>query len=97
MSEKATNENGSKNEGSKYVLCPEFMKLAHLYMDGEANSEEVKLFLAHVEASSDCQNHYMEEQEIRALIKKRCGCDSIQVPDRLIQMIQSKLRDQSVA
>jgi anti-sigma factor RsiW len=97
MSEKATNENGSENEGSKYVLCPEFMKLAHLYMDGEADSEEERLFSAHVESSSDCQNHYMEAQEIRALIKKRCGCDSIQVPDRLIKLIQSKLLDQSVA
>ncbi len=94
MNKTTTNENGM-NDGEKYTLCPEFMKLAHLVMDGEANSEEEKLFLAHIEGSKDCKDHYMEEQNIRAVLKEKCG--NVRVPDKLVKAIQLKLREITIA
>jgi mycothiol system anti-sigma-R factor len=91
MNKTTTNREGSKENAVKYTLCPEFMKLVHLVMDGEANEEEEKLFMAHIEANQDCQNHYVEEKEIRAILKEKCG--NVPVPDQLIKLIQLKLQD----
>ena len=93
MSDKTTNEKSGLNP--KYTLCPEFMKLVHLVMDGEASNDEEKEFIAHIEASQDCQKHYKEEQEIRSIIREKCG--SIKVPNQLIRLIQDKLQEQRTA
>ena len=92
MMRKTTTPEGEKVE---YTLCPEFMKLVHLVMDGEATEKEEHLFLAHIEANNDCKEHYMEEQNIRAALKEKCG--NAVVPDQLVQMIQLKLQEMTIA
>jgi anti-sigma factor (TIGR02949 family) len=95
MKKTTTNGKGEMSNGETYSLCPEFMKLVHLVMDGEANTEEEQLFLAHIEANEDCKDHYMEEQSIRSILKEKCG--NVAVPDQLIHAIQLKLQELSVS
>ena len=95
MNKTTTNTGNGMNGGDKYTLCPEFMKLVHLVMDGEATLEEEKLFVAHIEGSKDCKDHYHEEKEIRAILKAKCGC--VRVPDELVHAIQLKLQEISVS
>ena len=83
------------NDGEKYTLCPEFMKLAHLVMDGEANSEEEKLFLAHVEGSKDCKTTIWKSKISALSSRKKCG--NVRVPDKLVKAIQLKLREITIA
>ncbi len=94
MDKTTTTKNGM-NKDEKYKLCPEFMKLVHIVMDGEANTEEENLFLAHIEGSKDCKVHYMEEQNIRAVLKEKCG--NVRVPDELVKAIQLKLQEITIA
>lgn len=90
MNNTTTNNNNGSNEGQQYSLCPEFMKLVHLVMDNEATNEEEQLFVAHIEGSKDCKDHYQEEQNIRAVLQRKCG--NVPVPDDLIKAIQQKLQ-----
>ncbi len=91
MNNTTTNEESEQNKGLQYILCPEFMKLVHLVMDGEANTEEENQFLAYINANQDCKNHYLEEKTIRAILKEKCG--NMPVPEKLIQLIQLKLQE----
>lgn len=90
-----TTKGESNNTEKKYTLCSEFMKLVHLVMDEEASKDEEELFLAYLNGSRDCKDHYLEEQEIRKILKEKCG--SIEVPKHLIQLIQTKLQEQKIA
>ena len=95
MNNTTTNNENGLNDGQQYSLCPEFMKLVHLVMDNEATKEEEQLFLAHIEGSKDCKDHYQEEQNIRSVLKRKCV--NAPVPDDLIKAIQQKLQQITIA
>jgi mycothiol system anti-sigma-R factor len=57
--------------------CREVLEKVYLYLDGEmVDDDECADIRRHLDECSPCLRQYGVEQDIKALIARKCGCDA---------------------
>lgn len=71
--------------------CSEVIERVYYYLDRENLTDEDRHKIrVHLDECGPCLHEYGIEQEIRALVAKRCGCEP--APEELRQRVLLRLR-----
>jgi mycothiol system anti-sigma-R factor len=71
--------------------CRDVLEQVYLYLDGEmADDEQCAAIRQHLDECSPCLRQFGVEQEIKALVARKCGCDS--APGELKLKVLARLR-----
>lgn len=55
--------------------CREVIEKVYLYLDGEMADEDCIDIRDHLDECSPCLREYGVEQDIKALVARKCGCE----------------------
>ena len=58
------------------IDCREVLEQVYLYLDGEMADEDCQHIREHLDECSPCLRKFGVEQDIKALIARKCGCES---------------------
>ena len=70
--------------------CSEVLEAVYLYLDGEQDADHRDAVRIHLDECSPCLRQFGVEQEIKALVARKCGCDS--APGELKLKVLARLR-----
>jgi mycothiol system anti-sigma-R factor len=56
--------------------CREVIEKVYLYLDGEMEDADTIDIRVHLDECSPCLRQYGVEQEIKALVARKCGCET---------------------
>ena len=57
------------------IDCREVIEAVYLYLDGEMADEDCAHIREHLDECSPCLRQYGVEQDIKALVARKCGCE----------------------
>ena len=72
------------------IDCREVIERVYLYLDGEMADEECVDIRQHLDECSPCLRQYGVDQDIKALIARKCGCDT--APSELKVRVLARLQ-----
>ena len=70
--------------------CREVLEKVYLYLDGEMQDDDCIDIREHLDECSPCLRQYGVEQEIKALVARKCGCES--APQELRLKVLARLQ-----
>ena len=56
--------------------CRDVIEAVYLYLDGEMAEDDCHHIREHLDECSPCLRQFGVEQEIKALIARKCGCET---------------------
>jgi mycothiol system anti-sigma-R factor len=71
--------------------CAEVIQQVWLYLDAEMPDDDCSEIRAHLEECSPCLREYGLEQDFKALVARKCGCE--EAPGELRTRLVAKLRE----
>ncbi len=71
--------------------CAEVLAAVWVYLDGEMPEDDCTDIRTHLEECSPCLREFGVEQEFKALVARKCGCE--EAPGELRTRLAAKLRD----
>jgi mycothiol system anti-sigma-R factor len=72
------------------IDCREVIEQVYLYLDGEMADDECAHIRQHLDECSPCLREYGVDQDIKALIARKCGCDT--APSELKVRVLARLQ-----
>jgi mycothiol system anti-sigma-R factor len=72
------------------IDCREVIEQVYLYLDGEMADDECAHIRQHLDECSPCLREYGVDQDIKALIARKCGCDT--APSELRVRVLARLQ-----
>lgn len=71
--------------------CRDVIEAVYVYLDGEMNDDdEFHKIREHLDECSPCLRRFGVEQDIKALVARKCGCES--APSELRVRVLARLR-----
>jgi len=70
--------------------CEECLQLMWQYIDGELEGQASDELLRHLEECRQCLSHAEFERQLKAMVRRSCGCD--QAPPALRERLSRLLR-----
>jgi mycothiol system anti-sigma-R factor len=72
------------------IDCREVIEQVYLYLDGEMADDECAHIRQHLDECSPCLREFGVDQDIKALIARKCGCDT--APSELRVRVLARLQ-----
>jgi len=73
------------------IDCREVLEQVYVYLDGEMTDEDCHHIREHLDECSPCLRQFGVEQDIKALVARKCGCDRapVELRVRVLARLQS--------